>query len=161
MMRNIFLAGILLVVLSCQNGNQKFQEGSSVLPEKEVVFEGLNRPWSIAFLSENSALVTEKNGDLVRINLIAKTKHRIKGFPKDLTDSIGVIHIGVIPPLVFLLRFFMLQEAVACPLQRVQHVGLREGIQDGLDKHLGPFAHCLVLPPLLTALPPAQATARG
>ncbi len=93
-MRGILLWGLLLIVLSCQDKNTTVQELGGILPEKEVVFEGLNRPWSIAFLSENSALVTEKNGDLVRIDLIAKTKHKIKGFPQDLTDSIGAIHIG-------------------------------------------------------------------
>ncbi|WP_350284224.1 PQQ-dependent sugar dehydrogenase [uncultured Croceitalea sp.] len=64
------------------------------LPEKEVVFSGLNKPWSIAFLSEKEVLVTEKNGGLLRINLESKARKVIKGFPMDLTDSIGAVHFG-------------------------------------------------------------------
>lgn len=93
-MRATFLLSLLLVILSCQNQHKNVQELRATIPEKEVVFEGLNRPWSIAFLSENNALVTEKNGDLVHIDLMNKTKTIIKGFPQDLTDSIGAIHVG-------------------------------------------------------------------
>lgn len=93
-MRATFLLSLLLVILSCQNQHKNVQELRATILEKEVVFEGLNRPWSIAFLSENNALVTEKNGDLVHIDLMNKTKTIIKGFPQDLTDSIGAIHVG-------------------------------------------------------------------
>ena len=63
-------------------------------PEKEAVFDGLNKPWSIAFLSDSEALVTEKNGNLVHVNLTTKEKKVVKGFPKDLTDSIGAVNFG-------------------------------------------------------------------
>ena len=36
---------------------------------KEIVMEGLLHPWSMACLSENDALIAEKDGDLVRVNL--------------------------------------------------------------------------------------------
>lgn len=55
--------------------------------EKEILFEGLNRPWSIAFLSEEEALVSEKDGDLVKINLLKKTKTKIEGFPADMVKD--------------------------------------------------------------------------
>lgn len=64
------------------------------IPVKEVVVEGLNKPWSITFLSEELALVSEKNGALVKVNLISQTKTSIKGFPSDLKDSIGAIEFG-------------------------------------------------------------------
>jgi glucose/arabinose dehydrogenase len=54
-------------------------------PEKEIVSENLKRPWSIAFLTEDEALVTEKEGDLVKINLSTKQRKTIKGFPGDRT----------------------------------------------------------------------------
>jgi aldose sugar dehydrogenase len=63
-------------------------------PEKEVILEGLKRPWSIAFLSEENVLITEKEGDLLSINLTTKVKTPIKGFPTDIVDSIGAYHFG-------------------------------------------------------------------
>lgn len=92
-MRYLILLGLFLC-LACNQNKPTNKISNAIIPEKQVVFEGLNRPWSIAFLSENEALVTEKNGDLVRIDLLKKTKHRIKGFPNDLTDSIGAVHVG-------------------------------------------------------------------
>jgi aldose sugar dehydrogenase len=57
--------------------------------EKETILEGLKRPWSIAFLSEDEVLISEKEGDLVRFNLTKKEKFKIAGFPIDLEDSLG------------------------------------------------------------------------
>jgi aldose sugar dehydrogenase len=62
--------------------------------EKETILDGLRRPWSMAFLSEEEVLITEKEGDLLRVNLLSKEKIRIKGFPKDMADSIGFYHPG-------------------------------------------------------------------
>lgn len=59
-------------------------------PVKEVVFEGLLHPWSIAFLNAEEALVSEKDGHLVKVNLSTKEKTIISGFPSDLVDSIRV-----------------------------------------------------------------------
>lgn len=58
-------------------------------PEKETTLEGLKRPWSIAFLTEEEALVSEKNGDLVRVHLLKKEKTLIEGLPSDVEDSLG------------------------------------------------------------------------
>jgi glucose/arabinose dehydrogenase len=58
-------------------------------PEKETILEGLKRPWSLSFLSENEVLISEKEGDLVRFNLTKKEKIKISGFPADLEDSLG------------------------------------------------------------------------
>jgi aldose sugar dehydrogenase len=60
-----------------------------VKTEKETVLEGLKRPWSIAFLSEEEVLISEKEGDLARFNLLKKEKTKIQGFPTDLEDSLG------------------------------------------------------------------------
>lgn len=59
-----------------------------IQPEKETVMQGLKRPWSIAFLTENEALVSEKEGALVKVDLLKKTKTNIEGFPSDMADSI-------------------------------------------------------------------------
>ena len=92
-MRYLLFLGFL-TLLGCHQKKRPTPHNTAVVPIKEVVFEGLNRPWSMAFLSEDEALVTEKNGNLLKIDLRSKTKKIIKGFPTDLTDSIGAVHIG-------------------------------------------------------------------
>jgi glucose/arabinose dehydrogenase len=72
----------------------KTVEKPNAQPEKEVVIEGLKRPWSIAFLTEDEALISEKEGDVVKVNLITKERVRIKGFPGDMADSIDFYHPG-------------------------------------------------------------------
>jgi len=86
----------LAILLGCsQNTKSTTLVGNlSHLPTKEIIMEGLNHPWSIAFLSNQEALVSEKDGNLLRVNLQTKEKHVIKGFPSDLTDSIRAIHSG-------------------------------------------------------------------
>ena len=90
-MRFVCVLGILLLTACVQ---KKKTAPVFLNPEKETVFSGLNKPWSIAFLSDSEALVTEKNGNLVHVNLSTKEKKVVKGFPKDLTDSIGVVNFG-------------------------------------------------------------------
>ncbi len=63
-------------------------------PIKEIVIDSLRHPWSMAFLSEEEALISEKEGNLLRVNLTTKEKHIIKGFPTDLTDNIKAIWRG-------------------------------------------------------------------
>ncbi|WP_318343285.1 PQQ-dependent sugar dehydrogenase [Flagellimonas baculiformis] len=89
-----YLFLMVLVLIGCKNPDRTHLSQNPILPKKEIVFEGLNRPWSIAFLNDNEALVTEKNGDMVKIDLQKQTKKIIKGFPEDLTDSIGAVHVG-------------------------------------------------------------------
>ncbi len=61
---------------------------NSINPEKEIILEGLKRPWSIAFISEDEVLISEKEGDLIKYNLQKKERTKIKGFPVDLEDSL-------------------------------------------------------------------------
>ena len=53
-------------------------------PAQRVVMDGLKKPWSMAFMNEREALVAEKDGDLLRVNLRTKEKAVIGGFPNDL-----------------------------------------------------------------------------
>lgn len=62
---------------------------NTIRPEKETIVEGLKRPWSISFLSEDEVLISEKNGDLVKVNLLTKEKINILGFPADMEDSLA------------------------------------------------------------------------
>ncbi|WP_276501768.1 PQQ-dependent sugar dehydrogenase [Terrimonas pollutisoli] len=67
----------------------KIFDVNAIRPKKETILEGLKRPWSIVFLSEDEVLISEKEGDLVKYNLSKKEKTRIQGFPTDLEDSLG------------------------------------------------------------------------
>ena len=57
-------------------------------PVKEVVIENLNRPWSMAFLSEEVAIIAEKDGHLLRVNLSTKNREKIMGLPADVARKI-------------------------------------------------------------------------
>ena len=57
--------------------------------QKETIIEGLKRPWSMAFITEEEVLISEKEGDLLKFNVLTKEKIRIQGFPNDLEDSLG------------------------------------------------------------------------
>lgn len=89
-MRQLLSLCILLLV-GCQN-NEKSEkteaETNPVIPVKETIIKGLSRPWSMAFLSENEVLLSEKDGNLLRIDLISKERFPIKGFPEDRFDSL-------------------------------------------------------------------------
>ena len=81
-----------LLIFSCNSSAKSNQKKTtadiSIKPVKEVVMENLKRPWSMAFLSADEAILAEKDGDLLRINLSTKSKTKIKGFPNDLADSL-------------------------------------------------------------------------
>ncbi len=85
-----------LVFITCQydkinQENEIATTSQSIQPAKETVMEGLKRPWSMAFLSEDEALVAEKDGDLLKVNLVTKAKIVIQGFPADVADSLVVV----------------------------------------------------------------------
>ncbi len=90
-MRQFFFLSVLFL-LGCQT-SQKSEKTTSdhrnpVIPIKEIIIDGLSRPWSMAFLSETEVLLSEKDGNLLRIDLTTREKHIIKGFPSDKTDSL-------------------------------------------------------------------------
>lgn len=57
------------------------------VPVKEVVLDNLKSPWSIAFIDDAEALISEKGGNLLRVNLAEKTRIVIEGFPSDLAND--------------------------------------------------------------------------
>lgn len=84
-MKTLFLflsLGTNLTVAIAQNND--------ATPQKEVILEGLKRPWSMVFISEDEAILSEKEGGLVKVNLSTKQQLKINGFPDDIADSITV-----------------------------------------------------------------------
>ena len=55
---------------------------SSEEPKLEEIIKGLNNPWSLSFMDDNNILITEKSGNLLKINLknkkIDKLTHNLK-----------------------------------------------------------------------------------
>ncbi len=69
-------------------------------PVKEVVFEGLAHPWSMAFINEKEVLLTEKDGDLLWIDLESKERLLIEGFPNDLFKPV-LVTVDDYPPRTY------------------------------------------------------------
>lgn len=71
-------------------------------PEKEVIMKGLKHPWSMAFFSEEEALIAEKDGDLLKVNLTTMERQIVHGLPKDVARAIKIDtskhEWGVFPP---------------------------------------------------------------
>lgn len=92
--KNILYTLLLLpIIYTCQTSQQPPIQSNTFSvsqPTKETVLDGLKRPWSMAFLSASEALVSEKDGDLVKVNLKTKEKIIIQGFPADLADSLVI-----------------------------------------------------------------------
>ncbi|MCG8443792.1 MAG: PQQ-dependent sugar dehydrogenase, partial [Caulobacterales bacterium] len=63
-------------------------------PVREVVVDGLKSPWSIAFISATEALITEKEGGLLRADLKTGATTPISGLPSDLVDDIRSVSVA-------------------------------------------------------------------
>ncbi|MEP2057977.1 MAG: PQQ-dependent sugar dehydrogenase [Maribacter litoralis] len=83
------LALIILSHIGCKTISKNDQI-FDFQPQKKVILEGLKRPWSAAFLSNNVVLIAEKDGGLLKVNLQTKEKIILKGFPADLMDTITI-----------------------------------------------------------------------
>ncbi len=68
--------------------------GVLMRPVKETVLDGLHRPWGMVFIGTDEVLISEKEGDLLRVNLTTKARTRIAGFPRDMADSVGSFGFG-------------------------------------------------------------------
>ncbi|MBP2834170.1 PQQ-dependent sugar dehydrogenase [Aquimarina sp. U1-2] len=84
----------LAVFGGCVTNEKSAQLPSKTKASKEAIIDGLKHPWSMAFITEDKALVSEKDGDLLRVHFSSKKKSVIKGFPRDVTDSIRVLWRG-------------------------------------------------------------------
>ena len=84
---------LLLALLSCQPSTKKAE---ALIPTRTTIIDSLKHPWSMAFLSEDEVIVSEKDGNLLRVNLSTKERYAISGFPEDLVDSIRDIMVKTV-----------------------------------------------------------------
>lgn len=87
----LFFIALIPLFSTCESAQENTAytvAASASEPVKKTVMEGLRRPWSMKFLSEEEALLNEKDGDLLRVNLATGSRAVISGFPQDLADSL-------------------------------------------------------------------------
>ncbi|MEO9870276.1 PQQ-dependent sugar dehydrogenase [Ekhidna sp.] len=78
------------IVAKCTSAEPipKLPEEMVPIPQKEVVLEGLKRPWSMEFISETEVLITEKDGELVKVDLTSGQRQAIEGLPEDVARAV-------------------------------------------------------------------------
>lgn len=83
--------GALLLLATCF-------AGPAAAVEVEVVAEGLQRPWALAFLPEGGWLVTEREGRLLRLAADGSVAAEIDGVPEVLFAGQGGLMDLVLDP---------------------------------------------------------------
>ena len=81
------------------------------------IIKGLNYPWGMTFIDKENLIITEKNGGLLKINVITKKsqkiKHKIKSIPFNGSEQGGFLDVlyndGY---LYFLTVMFLTQETI-------------------------------------------------
>ncbi len=89
-MKNCFQFILLFGFYACETPVPQNEASPKVNPQKVTVLTDLKYPWSICFLDENDVIISEKDGHLLRVDLVSKNKQIIEGFPNDLADSIRI-----------------------------------------------------------------------
>ncbi|GAB5551803.1 MAG: hypothetical protein Sapg2KO_13940 [Saprospiraceae bacterium] len=84
----IFIFGLIMLIILPMPIYAVYHKITEKPIQQEVVVQNLKYPWSIAFLSDTTALVTEKDGTLKRANLKSGQQTAIQGMPKDLVKDI-------------------------------------------------------------------------
>jgi aldose sugar dehydrogenase len=111
-------------------------------PIKETVIDGLKRPWGMVFVAPDEVLISEKEGDLLRVNLTTRARVRIAGFPSDMADSVGAFGFGdntgkfdiVLDPLFATNRRIYLSYAATNGRGRTTKVIRAELVNDSLQQ---------------------------
>ena len=87
---SIILLPLITFFISCEECSCDHSKLSALNPIKEIIIDSLAHPWSMVFIDEEDVLLSEKEGNLLRINLESKDKTVIKGFPGDLFQPITI-----------------------------------------------------------------------
>lgn len=95
MNKTLYLALLIsMLCLACKETKTTSSKDENLRLVKETIITGLNHPWSICFLEEDIALITEKDGGLVKVDLSKSIKTPIGNFPADLKDSLRFVNRG-------------------------------------------------------------------
>lgn len=82
--------GKWLIVGKCTSAEpiSKTPTEAKVIPKKETIISDLKKPWSMAFINEQEVLIAEKEGTLLHVDLVRKTKKATLGLPDDVGRAI-------------------------------------------------------------------------
>lgn len=86
-MKQLLSTGLFLVLISCNAFSSedtivsKFSSEGMEL-QAEVIATGLGTPWAFDFISEKELLVTDRGGQLFRLNLDSMSRNSISGLPE-------------------------------------------------------------------------------
>ena len=85
---------VLIVVLFCQSFAIAAEYPSRIISEGmpikvDKVFDSLNTPWGMAFLTKTKLLVTEREGNILLLDLVKSTKLILRNTPKVLSEGQG------------------------------------------------------------------------
>ncbi|MEO0974937.1 MAG: PQQ-dependent sugar dehydrogenase, partial [Pseudomonadota bacterium] len=76
-----------LATLAIQGISASLADVPTAVVTRQVVAEGLAHPWDIAFLSDQAALVTEKDGTIMHVDLRSGQLSVVRGVPGDLDNE--------------------------------------------------------------------------
>ena len=80
-----FIMGLLSMGCAAQRGSGSW---AAPRPAKQTVLDGLRSPWSIAFIDDDTALITEKEGGLLLAALSQGRVTEVDGLPEDLVSDV-------------------------------------------------------------------------
>ena len=102
---NVFLKLFFFVVLFFQNlqadvithnFKKKYPKTKTDFKLQEFI-KGFNYPWGITFIDKENLIITEKNGGILKVNIVTKEvikiKHQIKSIPFDGSDQGGLLDV--------------------------------------------------------------------
>ncbi len=142
MILRVVFAGFFLTAAACAAVTPAAAP-EPVSINRVVVVDHLKSPWSIAFLSETEALVTEKEGGLLRVDLTTGEVFPIGGLPSDLVDDIrsvvpfdnGGLFEVLLDPVFEKEPWVYLSYAAKSPAGRTTKVIRAKLLQDTLSSH--------------------------
>ena len=101
---NVFLKLFFFVVFFFQNlqadvithNFKKYPKTKTDFKLQELI-KGFNYPWGITFIDKENLIITEKNGGILKVNIVTKEvikiKHQIKSIPFDGSDQGGLLDV--------------------------------------------------------------------
>ena len=101
---NFFFKLFFLVFITISNLNAEVKihniNNYKTIQKKIILTEiikGLNYPWGLTFIDDKNLVVTEKNGELIKINIISKKitkiKHQIKSIRFNGSGQGGLLDV--------------------------------------------------------------------
>ena len=101
---NVFLKLFFIIVFCFQNlqanvitHNFKNYTKTKTNFKLNELIDGLNYPWGMTFIDKDNLIITEKDGGLLKINIISKKvtkiKHKIKSIPFTGNEQGGFLDV--------------------------------------------------------------------